>query len=143
MCHRHSRTRHDIDTETEGRQNARQDERQCFCLTPKEMMKPPKLCPTKKFACSIQDCILWSQRQREPPNQTSLALGSWDCGFLQERAQEQTMSKQNLLGILAHLHRWASVWLTLTRTKIEKSKDDGHRSFRAVPELCAAQKPDP
>ena len=131
MCHRRSQMRHDKDTETEGRQKARQDKRPSFSLTHKEMMKPPKLCPTKVCVFHSRLCLV-ETAPREPTSQTTLALGGWACGFLQERAQEPTMSKQNLLGILAHLHRWASVWLTLTRPKLKRTMMTATDPF----ELC-------
>ncbi len=134
--------RHDKDTETEGRQNARQDERQCFCLTPKEMMKPPKLCPTKSLRVpfKIVSCGDSAKGADKPNHPSSRGLGLWLPSRESTRANDV---QAELAWNPSALTSMGECVVDPDTTKIEKNNDDGHRSFRAVPELRAAQKPDP
>ncbi len=73
-----------------------------FLFDTKRDDEAAEIVPYKKVCVFHSRLYLVETAPREPTNQTTLALGSWACGFLQERAQEQAMSKQNLLGILAN-----------------------------------------
>ena len=134
--------RHDKDTETEGRQNARQDERPSFSLTQKEMMKPPKLCPTKSLRVpfKIVSCGDSDKGADKPNHPSSRELGLWLPSRESTRASDV---QAELAWDPSALTSMGECVVNPDTNKIEKSKDDGHRSFRAVPELCAAQKPDP
>ena len=115
-----------------------------FLFDTKRDDEAAEIVPYKKFNCSTQDLYLVETETREPTIQTTLALGLLGLfGFPSRERTRASDVQAELAWDPSALTSIGECVVNRDRNKIEKSNDDGHRSFRAVPELCAAQKPDP